>query len=142
MALFADACVVLLISALLGQAQATTSMPAAPRDSPALGKGTASIKGKVVAAAGGRALRRVQISLASPDLGESKSVRTNSEGRFARVRDDVTSERGAGSGDEQDAREILSRNADNGAGPLPPAVPHRRQGEATVCTRPAARCES
>jgi hypothetical protein len=82
MALIPDGCLVVLVSALLAQAQATTSMPVAPRDTPALAKGTAGIKGKVVAAAGGRALRRVQISLSSPDLGEAKSVSTNAEGLF------------------------------------------------------------
>ena len=82
MALFADGCLVVLVSALLAQATSTTSTPIAPRDNPALAKGTASIKGKVVAATGGRALRRVQISLSSPELGEAKSVSTNSEGLF------------------------------------------------------------
>jgi Carboxypeptidase regulatory-like domain len=71
-----------LLFAMLAQSQATTSMPVAPRDNPPLAKGTASIKGKVVAAPGGRALRRVQISLSSPDLGEAKSVSTNSQGLF------------------------------------------------------------
>jgi hypothetical protein len=57
-------------------------MPVAARDNPPLAKGTASIRGKVVAAAGGRALRRVQISLSSPELSEAKSVSTNAEGMF------------------------------------------------------------
>ena len=77
-----DGCFAVLVSALLAQSTATTSTPIAPRDNPALAKGTASIKGKVVAAVGGRALRRVQISLSSPELGEAKSVSTNSEGTF------------------------------------------------------------
>src|SRR5688572_13277623 len=82
MALLPDGCLAVLVSALLAQAQVTTSLPVAPRDTPALAKGTSSIKGKVVAAAGGRALRRVQISLTAPELGEGKSVSTNSEGVF------------------------------------------------------------
>ena len=75
-------CPTVLLFAMLAQSQATTSMPIVPRDNPTLAKGTGSIRGKVVAATGGRALRRVQISLSSPDLGEAKSVSTNSEGLF------------------------------------------------------------
>jgi hypothetical protein len=75
-------CTAIFLSAMVAQSQATTSMPVAPRDTATLAKGTASIRGKVVAASGGRALRRVQISLSSPELTEAKSVSTNSQGIF------------------------------------------------------------
>jgi Carboxypeptidase regulatory-like domain len=45
-------------------------------------KGTASIRGKVTAADGAKAIRRVQITVSSPELTESRSVSTNSEGAF------------------------------------------------------------
>jgi hypothetical protein len=45
-------------------------------------KGTASIKGRVVTADGGRPLRRVQVSATSPELTESRSVSTNTQGVF------------------------------------------------------------
>jgi hypothetical protein len=77
-----DGCLAALMSVMLAQATTSVSVPVAPRDNPALAKGTASIKGKVVAASGGRPLRRVQISLSSPELGEAKTVSTNSEGVF------------------------------------------------------------
>src|SRR5262245_18000970 len=83
MAWFADGFLLVLVSAMLGQAATTSvSVPVAPRDNPALAKGTGSIKGKVVAATGGRPLRRVQISLSSPELSEAKTASTNSEGVF------------------------------------------------------------
>ncbi len=67
-------------------AQVTMTMPpqqAPPRDPTVpVVKGTGAIQGKVTAAEGGRALRRVQISLSSPDLGEAKTMSTNSQGVF------------------------------------------------------------
>jgi hypothetical protein len=75
-----------LASALaLGAEQVSTMTmpPQAPaRDTSAQVKGTASIKGKVVTADGGRAIRRVQISVTSRELAESRSVSTNSQGVF------------------------------------------------------------
>lgn len=76
----------LLLSTLaLGapQASSVTMPPQAPsRDTSAQVKGTASIKGKVVTADGARPIRRVQISVTSPALSESRSVSTNSQGVF------------------------------------------------------------
>lgn len=64
----------------------TTNAPAQqvqPRDPTApVVKGTGAIKGKVTTADGGRAMRRVQITLASPDLSEGKTMSTNSQGVF------------------------------------------------------------
>jgi hypothetical protein len=54
---------------------------APPRDANAP-KGTAVIKGKVVAADTGRALRRVQVNLSSPDFSEAKSMSTTAQGAF------------------------------------------------------------
>ena len=54
---------------------------APPRDA-AKEKGTASIKGKVVAADTGKPMRRVQISLSSPDLSEARSMSTTALGLF------------------------------------------------------------
>ena len=45
-------------------------------------KGTAIIKGRVVTADGGRPLRRVQISVSSPDLSEPRNVSTTTQGTF------------------------------------------------------------
>src|SRR5688500_17213204 len=67
------------------QVSATIPSPqqAQPRDptAPAV-KGTGAIKGKVTTADGGRPIRRVQLSLTSPDLTEAKSMSTNSQGIF------------------------------------------------------------
>lgn len=68
--------------------QVTVQMPVAPsqvqpRDptAPAI-KGTGGIKGKITTADGGRPMRRVQVTLSSPDLSEGKSMSTNSQGVF------------------------------------------------------------
>jgi len=54
-----------------------------PRDAtPETKKGTAVIKGRVVTADGARPLRRVQISVSSPELGEPRSVSTGTQGTF------------------------------------------------------------
>lgn len=76
---------VLASTLALGAPQVSTvTMPpqAPPRDVSAQVKGTASIKGKVVGADGGRPIRRVQISVTSRELTESRSVSTNSQGVF------------------------------------------------------------
>src|SRR5262249_7052347 len=52
-----------------------------PRDANTA-KGTAVIKGKIVAADSGKALRRVQVNLSSPDFSEAKSVSTTAQGTF------------------------------------------------------------
>jgi len=62
-------------------AQVTFTGPDQPRDKP-MAKGTASVKGRVVAADSGRPVRRVQVSISSPDLSESKSMSTTAEGVF------------------------------------------------------------
>jgi hypothetical protein len=71
---------------LLGSPQAagTIISPQAPaRDTSAIPKGTGSISGKVVTAEGGRPVRRVSITLSSPEFpGEPKTVSTNAQGRF------------------------------------------------------------
>ena len=62
----------------------TFTMPQQPpaRDTSAQPKGTASIKGKVVSAQGNRPMRRVQMSLSSPDMTEGRTMSTNSQGVF------------------------------------------------------------
>jgi hypothetical protein len=65
------------------QVSSSVSMPAQPpRDGAALGKGTASIAGRVVTVDGGRPIRRVQISLSSADLPEARSISTTAKGTF------------------------------------------------------------
>jgi hypothetical protein len=70
------------ILALVAQVSVTSSAPAAPARDNSLPKGTASIKGRVVAADSGRAMRRVQVSLSGSDLGEAKSMSTTAQGVF------------------------------------------------------------
>ena len=53
-----------------------------PRDTSALVKGTASLRGKVVTADTGRPIRRAQVSLAGSDGGEPRTVSTNALGVF------------------------------------------------------------
>ena len=56
---------------------------APPRDArPAEKKGTGIIKGRVVTADGGRPLRRVQVTVSSPDLSEARNVSTSTQGGF------------------------------------------------------------
>jgi hypothetical protein len=80
--------VVLWLTALQqsGAAQSQTfgTRPAAPpRDATAeIKKGTGVIKGRVVTADGARPLRRVQISVSSPELGEARTVSTGTQGTF------------------------------------------------------------
>jgi hypothetical protein len=66
--------------------QATTTFQVQPPEAPARDvkavKGTASVKGKVVTADAGRPMRRVQISLSSPDLPESRSMSTTAQGIY------------------------------------------------------------
>lgn len=45
-------------------------------------KGTGIIKGRVVTADGGRPLRRVQVTVASPELSEARNVSTSAQGLF------------------------------------------------------------
>jgi hypothetical protein len=56
--------------------------PQAPARDPNGPKGTGGIKGKIVAADSGRALRRVQINLSSPDFSEARSMSTTAQGTF------------------------------------------------------------
>ena len=77
--MFASLCLTLLL-------QTTTTFQVQPPDAPARDvkavKGTASVKGKVVTADAGRPMRRVQISLSSPDLPESRSMSTTAQGIY------------------------------------------------------------
>ena len=77
--MFASLCLTLLL-------QSTTSFqvqaPEAPVRDGKVAKGTASVKGKVVTADAGRPMRRVQISLSSPGLSESRSMSTTAQGIY------------------------------------------------------------
>lgn len=77
--MFASLCLTLLL-------QTTTTFQVQPPETPARDvkavKGTASVKGKVVTADAGRPMRRVQISLSSPDLPESRSMSTTAQGIY------------------------------------------------------------
>ena len=73
----ASVAVVLFVAQVTSfQASQTT-----PRDTLTT-KGTASVKGKVVAADTGKPVRRVQITISSPDLTESRSMSTTALGVF------------------------------------------------------------
>src|SRR5688572_17097175 len=74
----------LILLLLSPQAAGTLGVPQAPvRDTSAIPKGTGSISGKVVTAEGGRPVRRVSITLSSPEFpGEPKTVSTNAQGLF------------------------------------------------------------
>jgi hypothetical protein len=62
---------------------ATPQSQAPARDArPAEKKGTGIIKGRVVTADGGRPLRRVQVTVSSPDLSEARNVSTSTQGGF------------------------------------------------------------
>ena len=73
------AAVALLV--LVAQATSMQIVPPPPRDV-ITQKGTATVKGKIVAGDTGRVLRRVQVSLSSPDLTESRSMSTTAQGVF------------------------------------------------------------
>lgn len=71
------------LGVMLLVAQATSYQAAAPPPRDVITqKGTATVKGRVVAADTGRPLRRVQVSLSSPDLTESRSMSTTAQGLF------------------------------------------------------------
>ena len=71
----------LAVLLLVAQTTSFQAVPEPPRDV-VTQKGTATAKGKIVAADTGRALRRVQVSLSSPDLTESRSMSTTAQGFF------------------------------------------------------------
>lgn len=77
---------VLTLAAPLAQVAGGIQTPvqaSPPRDPTApVAKGTGVIKGRVTTAEGGRAVRRVQMSLSSPDLTETKTMSTNAQGVF------------------------------------------------------------
>src|SRR5262245_5786587 len=77
-------CAVTLQGAGASQGQTPGARNATPpRDAtPETKKGTAVIKGRVVTADGARPLRRVQISVSAPELGESRTVSTGTQGTF------------------------------------------------------------
>jgi hypothetical protein len=70
------------LTLLLGQTVTFQGPAQAPPRDTITQKGTASLKGKVVAAESGKPVRRVQVSLSSPDLSESRSMSTNAQGVF------------------------------------------------------------
>ena len=80
------ALICLTMSQGAGSSQSQTSgsrSTTPPRDTtPETRKGTAVIKGRVVTADGARPLRRVQISVSSPELGEARTVSTGTQGTF------------------------------------------------------------
>lgn len=63
-----------------GQGMPGRMMP--PRDPAARKTGTAQIKGRVVAADSGTALRRAQVRIVAPELRESRMASTDDSGRF------------------------------------------------------------
>ena len=77
-------CATTLQGAGASQSQTFGARPATPpRDAtPESKKGTAAIKGRVVTADGARPLRRVQISVSAPELGEARTVSTGTQGTF------------------------------------------------------------
>ena len=79
-------CIATVMTLLVAPQAATSVSPAQQtpaRDTSATQpKGTASIKGKAVTAQGNRPMRRVQLSLSSPELTEARTVSTNSQGTF------------------------------------------------------------
>ena len=71
----------LVLCFALAQATSFQAAPPPPRDT-ITQKGTATVKGKVVAADSGKPVRRVQVSLSSPDLTEARSMSTTAQGTF------------------------------------------------------------
>jgi len=63
-------------------AQVTVSGPPPPVRDNLLAKGTASVKGRIVASDTGRPIRRVQVSLNAPEISEAKSMSTTVDGTF------------------------------------------------------------
>lgn len=86
--MFAALTLSLLVSALLqapaaASEQAVTRQGQPARDTSATErKGTAVIKGRIVTADGGRPLRRVQVTVSSPELAEARNVSTSAQGLF------------------------------------------------------------
>jgi hypothetical protein len=86
--MFAALTLSLLVSALLqapaaASEQAVTRQGQPARDTSATErKGTAVIKGRIVTADGGRPLRRVQVTVTSPELAEARNVSTSAQGLF------------------------------------------------------------
>jgi hypothetical protein len=77
------ACLAAAVATPSAQISTVTLPPQQPaRDTSAQPKGTASIKGKVVTAQGNRPMRRVSLSLSSPELTEARTVSTNAQGIF------------------------------------------------------------
>ena len=73
-------CVTLLLGGQVTGMSVQAPAAAGPvRDIP---KGTGSIKGKVVSVESGKAIRRVQISLSSPDFSEARTISTTALGVF------------------------------------------------------------
>ena len=64
------------------QTQIESQKASPPRDAVPEKKGTGVIKGRVATADGNRPLRRVQVSLSSPELSEPRSVSTTTQGMY------------------------------------------------------------
>jgi hypothetical protein len=64
------------------QALLRENPPPPPRDTAADKKGTGIIRGRVTSTDSGRPLRRVQIRVSAAELTESRTVSTNSQGRY------------------------------------------------------------
>jgi Carboxypeptidase regulatory-like domain len=81
--MFSAFCLATLLAAAPPQATSFQQIaPSAPTRDAAWPKGTATIKGRVVAVDSGRPLRRVQINLSSPDFSEARSMSTTAQGTF------------------------------------------------------------
>src|ERR1051326_8040261 len=81
--MFSAFCHATLLAAAPPQATSFQQIaPSAPTRDAAWPKGTATIKGRVVAVDSGRPLRRVQINLSSPDFSEARSMSTTAQGTF------------------------------------------------------------
>jgi hypothetical protein len=76
---------VLLFGLVVPQGTPFGVQQAPSRDTSALPKGTASLRGKVVTADTGRPIRRAQVSLSGAEGGEPRTVSTNALGIFEAV---------------------------------------------------------
>lgn len=71
-----------LLAGMLLQTFEVSQPPQPARDSSAIAKGTAALRGKVVTADTGRPIRRAQVSVTGSDGGEPRTVSTNALGAF------------------------------------------------------------
>jgi Carboxypeptidase regulatory-like domain len=76
------AALVLFEPAQQGATFTSSQVPATEARDMTAAKGSGAIKGKVVATDSGKPMRRVQISLSSPDFSESRTISTTAQGVF------------------------------------------------------------